>query len=372
METDFYKRLGVAPDATAEEIKKAYRKLAMKYHPDKNPDDKAAEDTFKSAAEAYEILGDLEKRKIYDRYGVAGLKDSGYSGPGNFEDIFSSYGDIFGDMFGGRSGQRRQGPVAGNDLRYDLGISFMDAVHGAEKEIEITKRETCWTCDGTGLRPGHKASTCTTCKGHGQVVHAQGFFRVQTTCPKCHGEGTIITDPCNDCQGEGLVRKTKKVSLKIPAGIDTGARMRLRGEGEGGRKGGPPGDLYVIMHVEPHEFFQREGNEIHCLFPLTMVQAALGATVEVPTINGAKKMVIPAGTQPEQIFTLKGEGVPSLRGGNPGNMIVEIKVVIPKKLSAREKELLTELDVLLKKRGANKEEEGFFKKFLHTFSNEKP
>lgn len=222
------------------------------------------------------------------------------------------------------------------------------------------------------MRPGHKASTCTTCKGHGQVVHAQGFFRVQTTCPKCHGEGTIITDPCNDCQGEGLVRKTKKVSLKIPAGIDTGARMRLRGEGEGGRKGGPPGDLYVIMHVEPHEFFQREGSEIHCLFPLTMAQAALGATVEVPTINGAKKLVIPAGTQPEQIFTLKGEGVPSLRGGNPGNMIVEIKVVIPKKLSAREKELLMEFDVLQKERGANKEEEGFFKKFLHTFSNEKP
>ncbi|MBU2539527.1 MAG: DnaJ domain-containing protein, partial [Proteobacteria bacterium] len=213
METDFYKTLGVSSDAGAEEIKKAYRKLAMKFHPDKNPGDKAAEDKFKSAAEAYEVLGDLEKRKIYDRYGVAGLKDSGYSGPGNFDDIFSSFGDIFGDMFGGRSAQRRQGPVQGNDLRYDLGISFMDAMHGAEKEIEITKRETCWTCEGTGLRPGHKPTTCATCKGHGQVVHAQGFFRVQTACPKCHGEGTIITDPCNDCLGEGLIKKTKKVSL---------------------------------------------------------------------------------------------------------------------------------------------------------------
>lgn len=372
METDFYKTLGVSPEAAAEEIKKAYRKLAMKYHPDKNQGDKAAEEKFKSAAQAYEILGDLEKRKIYDRYGVAGLKDSGYSGPGNFEDIFSSFGDIFGDMFGGRPRQRHQSNIPGNDLRYDLGISFMDAVHGAEKEIELPRRETCWTCDGTGLRPGHKPATCATCKGHGQVVHAQGFFRVQTTCPKCHGEGTIITDPCHDCLGEGLVRKTKKVALKIPAGIDTGARMRLRGEGEGGRKGGQPGDLYVIMHVDPHEFFLREGNEIHSLVPLTMAQAALGATVEVPTINGAKQLTVPAGTQPGQIFTLKGEGVPSLRGGNPGNMLIEIKVVIPKKLTAQEKELLTEFDRLQKERSTTQEEEGFFKKILHRFADENP
>lgn len=370
METDFYKTLGVAQDATAEEIKKAYRKLAMKFHPDKNQGDKAAEEKFKSAAEAYEVLGDLEKRKIYDRYGVAGLKDSGYSGPGNFEDIFSSFGDIFGDMFGGRSGQRRQGPVQGNDLRYDLGISFMDAMHGAEKEIEIAKRETCWTCDGTGLRPGHKPKTCDTCNGHGQVVHAQGFFRVQTACPKCHGEGTIITEPCNDCHGEGLVRKTKKVSLKIPAGVDTGARMRLRGEGEGGRKGGQPGDLYVIMHVEPHDFFHREGNQIHCLFPLSMTQAALGATVEVPTINGSSQLVIPAGTQPEQIFTLRGEGVPSLRGKSPGDMLIEIKVVIPTRLSSREKELLAEFDKLQNEKEPD-QEEGFFKKIFHKLADEK-
>ncbi|MFZ5776186.1 MAG: molecular chaperone DnaJ [Thermodesulfobacteriota bacterium] len=374
MESDFYKRLGVKADASAEEIKKAYRKLAMKYHPDKNPGDKEAEEKFKAATEAYEVLGDLEKRKIYDRYGVAGLKDSGYSGPGNFEDIFSSFGDIFGDIFGGggfsgRASQRRQGPVQGNDLRYDLSISFMDAVHGADKEIEITKRETCWTCEGTGLRPGHKPETCPTCKGHGQVIHSQGFFRVQTTCPKCRGEGTIVSDPCQDCNGEGLVRKTKKVSLKIPAGVDTGARMRLRGEGEGGRKGGPPGDLYVILYVEPHEFFQRDGNNILCILPVGMAQAALGATVTVPTIHGSRQLEIPAGTQPEQVFTLKDEGVPSLRGGGKGDMLIEIQVVIPKKLGKRQKELLEEFAALEKEKGPSSEEEGFFAKLLNSLTN---
>lgn len=373
MEIDYYKILEVPSDASATEIKKAYRKLAMKLHPDKNPGDKEAEEKFKSATEAYEVLSDINKRKIYDQYGVAGLKDSGYSGPGNYEDIFSSFGDIFGDLFGGfsgRGGQRRQGPVSGHDLRYDLSISFMDAVHGIEKEIEITKRDTCWTCDGSGLRPGHKAQTCTTCGGQGQVVHAQGFFRVQTTCPHCHGAGEMITDPCNDCNGNGLVNKTKKVSLKIPAGIDTGARMRLRGEGEGGRKGGQAGDLYVIMHVEPHEFFQRDGNDIHCRFPLTMVQAALGDTVEIPTIHGSHKLTIPAGTQSEQHFTLKGEGVPFLRGGGKGDMIVEIKVVIPKKLNKRQKELLSEFGEIDREQHGSHEEDGFFKKLFSMLADE--
>ena len=373
MESDFYKALGVSADASADEIKKAYRKLAMQYHPDKNPGDKAAEENFKLVAEAYEVLGDLEKRKIYDRYGLAGLKDSGYSGPGNFEDIFSNFGDVFGDLFGGlggRTGQKRQGgPVQGNDLRYDLAISFMDAVLGAERDVEISKRETCWTCDGTGLRPGYKPGTCPTCQGRGQVIHSQGFFRVQTTCPQCRGEGVIITEPCNDCQGAGLVGKAKKVSLKIPAGVDDGARMRLRGEGEGGRRGGHSGDLYVILHVEPHEFFQREGNTIHCLFPLTMTQAALGDTVTVPTIRGTKTLEIPPGTQPEQIFTLKGEGVPSLRGGGKGDMLVEIQVVVPKALTKRQKELLAEFAELQKEKGGSHEEEGFFRKLLNMLAD---
>ncbi|HIJ77748.1 MAG: molecular chaperone DnaJ [Desulfobulbaceae bacterium] len=375
METDYYKTLGVSADASAAEIKKAYRKLAMLYHPDKNPGNKEAEESFKAAAEAYEVLGDLEKRKIYDQYGVAGLRDSGYSGPGNSNDIFSSFGDIFGDLFGGghsrQGGRRRQGPIPGNDLRYDLGISFLDAVHGAEKEVEITKRDTCWTCDGSGLRPGHKPKTCATCKGHGQVIHAQGFFRVQTTCPNCNGAGEIIADPCNDCDGVGLVNKTKKVSLKIPAGINTGARMRLRGEGEGGRKGGEAGDLYVVIYVEDHEFFMRDGNNIHCDFPLTIAQAALGATVEVPTVHGSVELKIPAGTQPEQIFTIKGEGVPSLRGGGRGDMIVRSKIIIPKKLDKRQKELLKEFEEIEKKKKDSSLDEGFFKKIFNMLAEEK-
>jgi len=367
MKTDYYGVLGVSNAATADEIKKAYRQMAMKYHPDRNPGDKEAEDKFKAAAEAYEVLGDLEKRKIYDRYGVAGLRDSGYSGPGNFDDIFSSFSDIFGDLFGmgGHStGRRRQGPSPGADLRYDLSIAFMEAVNGVEKEIEITRRDTCWTCEGSGLRPGHKPQTCATCQGRGQVLHAQGPFRIQTTCPHCHGQGEMITEPCTDCNGQGLVAKKKKVSLKIPAGVDTGARMRLRGEGEGGRKGGGPGDLYVIIYVEAHEFFQREGDNILCAIPISFTQAALGCTFKVPTIHGAHELTIPAGTQTGQIFTLKGEGVPYLRGHGRGDMQCEAQVKIPTKLNKKQQELLREFAKL-----EGKENEavgaGFLKKFFH-------
>lgn len=366
METDYYKILCVSEDASAEEIKKAYRKLAMRHHPDRNPGDKESEEKFKQATEAYEVLGDIEKRKIYDRYGCEGLRSSGYSGPGNFEDIFSSFGDIFGDLFGfgGRAGGRtRRGPIVGSDLRYDLTIPFMEAVLGVSKEVEITKAETCWTCEGSGSRPGHKAATCPTCQGRGQVVHAQGLFRVQTTCPHCKGAGEVISEPCADCDGQGLVNKTKKVTLKIPAGVDTGARMRLRGEGEGGRKGGPPGDLYVVIHVEPHELFHREGNDIYCELPLTVVQAAMGCKIDVPTIHGPKKLSIPAGTQNRQLFTLPSEGAPSLRGNGRGDMIYEAKVIIPSKLTKRQKELLEEFGAIEAKKKEHAEE-GFFKRFF--------
>ena len=344
MDTDFYQTLGVDKSASGAEIKKAYRKLAMKYHPDRNPGDKEAEDKFKAAAEAYEVLSDEQKRQIYDQYGAEGLRSSGFSGgASSFEDIFSNFGDIFGDLFG-FGGQRRSqsGPVQGSDLRYDLTISFMDAVHGTEQEIELTKRETCWTCEGSGVRPGHKPQQCPTCHGSGQVSRSQGFFRVATPCPDCQGQGQVITDPCNDCHGGGLLRKTKTVSLKIPAGVDTGARMRLRGEGEGGRRGGPSGDLYVVIHVEPHDYFQRDNDTIYLHMPLTMTQAALGCTIDVPTIHGKTSFAFPAGTQPGQSFTIEGEGAPSLRSRGKGNMIIETKVVIPRKLTKKQTELLNE------------------------------
>lgn len=369
MSESYYKILGVDRSASSDTIKKAYRKLAMKCHPDRNPGNKEAEERFKQASEAYEVLSDPDKRKIYDLYGREGLKNSGYHGPGDFEDIFSSFGDIFSDIFGGGFGRAhvRKGPKPGADLRYDLTIAFMDAVHGTSKEVEITKRETCWTCEGSGLRPGYQSQTCSTCQGRGQVVRAQGFFRVSTTCPNCKGEGEVISDPCNDCSGSGLVNRKKKVSLKIPAGVDTGAQMRLRGEGEGGRKGGPPGDLYVVIHVEPHEFFQREGENIYCQLPLSIDQAALGFQTEVPTIHGSKKLTIPKGTQSGQAFSLKGEGVPYLRGHGKGDMVIEVKVATPTNLTKRQVELLKEFGEIEKEKSGSSEhqEEGIFKKLFN-------
>ncbi|MCF6187295.1 MAG: molecular chaperone DnaJ [Desulfobulbaceae bacterium] len=353
----YYEILGVSTDSSGDVIKKSYRKLAMKYHPDRNPDDAEAEACFKEAAEAYEVLSDAKKRQIYDTYGHEGLKNTGYSGPGSSEDIFSHMGDIFGDLFGfgGRRQRDPNGPVQGDDLRYDLEISFMDAVHGVEKEVEITKRETCWTCEGSGSRPGHKAQTCPSCRGRGQVIRSQGFFQVSSTCPQCHGQGQIIVEPCADCNGTGLINRSKKVNLKIPAGVDKGSRMRLSGEGEGGRRGGRSGDLYVIIHVQPHEFFQRDGQTIYLQYPLSMVRAAIGCEIDVPTIDGSATLKIPQGTQSAHRFTLRGEGVASLRGRGRGDMIVEVLVKTPTKLTKRQKELLCEFDDL-----CSEQEEGFF------------
>jgi molecular chaperone DnaJ len=367
---NYYETLGVSATASAEEIKKGYRKMAMKYHPDRNPGNKEAEESFKAAAEAYEVLGDPEKRQIYDRYGEDGLKNRGYQGPGNAEDIFSNFGDIFEDLFGfGGGANRRQkqgGPIPGADLRYDLNISFMEAVHGSNKEIEITKPETCWTCEGTGLRPGYQSKTCSLCHGRGQVMRSQGFFRLSTTCPQCQGAGEIITDPCQDCGGNGLVNKKKKVSLKIPAGVDTGARMRLQGEGQGGRKGGHAGDLYVILHVDPHEFFEREGENIYFTLPISMVQAALGDKVDIPTIHGTKTITISRGTQANDTMTLKSEGVPSLRGHGRGDMTVIFKVTTPTDLSEKQEELLRQFAGLTDSDQSKKpEEDGFFQKLFH-------
>ncbi|MEN8188801.1 MAG: molecular chaperone DnaJ [Thermodesulfobacteriota bacterium] len=367
MVRDYYEILSVTRTAGGGEIKKAYRKLAMKYHPDRNPDDTEAEACFKECTEAYEVLSDQEKRKIYDTYGHDGLKNSGYRGPGNFEDIFSGFGDLFGDLFGmgGRGRQpRRGGPQPGNDLRYDIQISFMEAVHGVAREVELTRRDTCWTCEGSGCRPGYSKETCPSCHGRGQVIRSQGFFQVSSTCPQCHGEGEIVKEPCNDCNGQGLREKTKTVSIKIPPGVDTGAKMRLRGEGEGGRKGGPAGDLYVIVHVEEHEFFKRDNNIIFCQLPVSMIQAALGCKVEVPTIYGKKKLTIPEGSQSGEIFTLKNEGVVSLRGGGRGDMIVKLQVQTPTDLCSEQKELLKNFDQLCQEHGQNKERDGFFSRLF--------
>lgn len=359
----YYEILSVSRDAGDDVIKKSYRKLAMKYHPDRNPDDAEAEACFKEAAEAYEVLSDQKKRQIYDTYGHEGLKNTGYSGPGNPGDIFSNINEMFGDLFGfgGRSRRRDpNAPVQGDDLRYDLEISFMDAVHGVEKEVEISKRETCWTCEGSGARPGHKPQTCPTCNGRGQVIRSQGFFQVSSTCPQCHGSGQVIAEPCADCSGEGLINRKKNVKLKIPAGVDTGSRMRLTGEGEGGRRGGSSGDLYVIIHVKEHDFFLREGQTIFLRYPMPMVKAALGCEVDVPTIHGSTQLKVPAGTQAGERFTLRGDGVPSLRGGRRGDMVVEVQVQTPTRLSKKQKELLQEFDDQ-----CVQEEEGFFSKLFH-------
>ncbi|NTV14171.1 MAG: molecular chaperone DnaJ [Desulfobulbaceae bacterium] len=364
MPRDYYEILEVSRAASGEEIKKAYRKVAMKHHPDRNQGDKEAEERFKEATEAYEVLGDLEKRKIYDRFGLDGLRNSGYSGPGNASDIFSNFGDIFGDLFG-MGGNRRpsNGPIPGSDLRYDLTITFMEAVHGVEKEIEITRPDTCWTCEGTGARPGHQPKTCNQCQGRGQILRSQGFFSVSTTCPVCRGQGTIIVEPCQDCEGRGLVNKKKTVTLKIPAGVDNGARMRLTGEGEGGRRNGKAGDLYVFLDVEAHEHFQREGTTIYLQLPLTITQTALGCKLKVPTVHGEKSLKIPAGTQTGTHFTLKHEGVKALRGGDKGDMVVVVEVRIPEHLTPRQKELLEEFAELEKENGAE-HHEGLFQKIF--------
>ncbi len=368
---NYYEILGVSSTASAIEIKKAYRKKAMKYHPDRNKGNKEAEEKFKGAAAAYEVLSDLTKRQIYDQYGEEGLRDTGYGGPGNAEDIFSNFGDIFEDLFGfggsRDSRQQRNGPEPGADLRYDLRISFMEAVHGINKEIEITRPDTCWTCEGTGLRPGYKSQTCSVCKGRGQVMRSQGFFRINSTCPHCQGSGQIITDPCQDCGGNGLINKKEKVSLKIPAGVDTGARMRLQGKGQGGRRGGHPGNLYVIIHVQEHEFFQREGSHIYCSLPISMVQAALGAKIDVPTIHGTKAVSIEKGTQNGQTITLPAEGVPSLRGSGRGDMHITLQVMTPVNLSAEQKSLLEKFAELGGEKNRHPEEEGFFKRLLNNF-----
>jgi molecular chaperone DnaJ len=340
---DYYEILGVSRNATDSELKTSYRKLALKYHPDRNPGDKKAEEQFKEAAEAYEVLRDAEKRAIYDQYGHAGLEGSGFSGFGGFEDIFSSFGDIFEDFFGFGSRSRSRSRVQrGADLRYDLTLSFMDAAFGTETEIKVEKRVTCPECDGNRCEPGTALETCRQCGGAGQISRNQGFFTVRTTCPVCRGEGQAIPHPCTNCGGAGQVMASKKVAVKIPAGVDNGSRLRLTSEGEPGHYGGPPGDLYVFIYVEDHEFFQRRDSDIVCQIPISFVQAALGDKISVPTLNGKKKLQIPKGTQPGDVLSFRGEGIPSLKSGRRGDQLILIDIKTPTNLNKKQEALLKE------------------------------
>jgi molecular chaperone DnaJ len=352
---DYYDVLGVGRQASAEELKAAYRKLALKHHPDRNPGDKEAEEKFKEAAEAYEVLRDREKRSLYDQFGHAGLENTGFSGFGGFDDIFSSFGDIFEDFFGfsgrGRSRSRSQ---RGSDLRYDLTLKFMDAAFGTETEIDVTKLETCAECTGNGCEPGTHPESCRQCGGSGQVSRSQGFFTVRTTCPVCRGHGQVITQPCPKCRGNGQVQVAKRVSVKIPAGVDNGSRLRLSGEGEPGVHGGPAGDLYVFIHVQPHEFFERRDNDVICQVTISFVQAALGDTISVPTLDGSQNLEIPKGTQPGDVLYLQGEGIPSLRTRKRGDQIVQVMIKTPTGLSKKQEDLLREFAKLEKSKFSSK------------------
>ena len=360
---DYYEILGVERSADEREIKKAYKRLAMKFHPDRNPDNQEAEEKFKEAKEAYEILTDAQKRAAYDKFGHAGV-DPNQAGPGGFgggADFGDVFGDIFGDIFGG--GRRSQRAARGADLRYNMELTLEEAVRGVSKEIKVPTLVECDECHGSGARSGTSAQTCPTCHGSGQVQMRQGFFAVTQTCPHCHGKGKIVTDPCRKCHGDGRVQKTKTLSVKIPAGVDTGDRIRLAGEGEAGEFGAPAGDLYVQVHVKEHPIFVRDGNNLFCEIPISFTTAALGGEVAVPTLDGKVMLKIPGETQTGRMFRLRGKGVRSLRSGAEGDLLCKAVVETPVKLSDEQKELLKQLEDSLNGSGMKTHKpkaEGFF------------
>ncbi len=352
---DYYEILGVSRDVQKPELKKAYRKLAIKFHPDKNPDNKEAEDKFKEASEAYEVLNDDSKRQIYDQFGHQGLEGAGHSGPSGFEDIFSSFGDIFEDFFGFGGGSRGSRVRKGSDLRYDMTIDFMEAAFGTEKTISIPKLAQCDECGGSGCAEGASPQTCSQCHGSGQFIQSQGFFKVKTSCPYCKGQGKIISDPCRKCRGRGRVEITRKVQVKIPAGVDVGSKLRLTGEGEASASPeGPPGDLYVVINVKRHKFFQRDNTDVVCAIDISFTQAALGDEITIPTLVGEEKFKIPKGTQYGDIFRLRGEGIASLRTGRRGDQIIKVIVKTPTKLNQKQIALLREFDKLDSNKISNK------------------
>src|SRR5690242_9487144 len=348
---DYYAVLGLEKGASEEEIKKAYRRLAVKYHPDKNPGDKAAEENFKELGEAYEVLNDPQKRAVYDQYGHAAFDrraGGGFGRAGGFHDPFEVFREVFGggsifeDLFGGGGQSDPHQSQRGDDLRYDMEITFEEAAHGCEKEITVTKPERCEECQGAGAEAGSKARPCPTCGGRGQVITSRGIFSIAQTCPHCQGAGRIIDKPCKACRGNGRRERTSKIKLRIPAGVDSGSRLRSTGNGEAGWRGGPSGDLYVVIHVRPHEIFQRDGDDLLCEVPVSFVQAALGAEIEVPTLDAKASIKIPSGTQPGTMFRLKGKGVKNIQGYGHGDLHVRINVEVPTSLSAAQKAKLEE------------------------------
>jgi len=373
---DYYEVLGIARDASVDEIKKAYRKLARQYHPDANPDDQNAEAKFKEISEAYVILCDPEKRAGYDRFGHAGVDGQGFGGFGGFNGGFGDLGglgDIF-EMFFGGGGRRRTGPERGSDIRSDLEITLKEAAFGLEREIKVPRVETCSTCGGSGASVGSKPKTCSACDGTGQVQFAQStpFGRIvqSRTCDRCRGTGQIIEKPCPTCHGAGQIRKTRSIKIKVPPGVDSGSRLRLAGEGEAGARGGPPGDLYVYIHVKPHRIFKREADDLICEIPISFVQAALGDELDVPTLEGDTKLKVPEGTQSGTVFRMKGKGIPHVNGYGRGDQHVRVKVQTPSKLSDKQKDLLKEFARLAgehQQEASHAGDKSFFEKMKDAF-----
>ena len=372
---DYYEVLGVTRTASDQEIKSAYRKLAMKYHPDKNPDDPTAEEKFKECSEAYSVLADSQQRARYDQFGHAGVGGSSGAGVDFNSAVFTDLSDLFGDMFGfgdlfGGGGRRRTRAQKGQDLRQDITLDFEEAVFGVTKQVEYDKQDTCENCNGSGVAPGKAPAACKTCGGRGQVRYQQGFFSISRTCSSCGGAGQVITDPCNKCRGEGRVMKSRSIEVKVPAGVEDGMRMRYAGQGEPGYFGGPNGDLYVVLHVREHDFFHRDGKDIHCSIPISFPQAALGAEIEIPTLEGTHKLKVPEGTQSGTVFRVKGKGVPVLNGHGKGDMMVEVRVQTPAKLTKRQKELLQELaeTTSVDNKPSSKEDPGIMSKVKEFFN----
>ena len=347
---DYYEVLGVSRTSSDQEIKSAYRKLAMQYHPDRNPGNADAEERFKECTEAYSVLADGDKRSRYDQFGHAGVGAGPMGGAGFDPSIFQDFGDIFSDLFGfgdlfgaGQRGGRRNWAQRGADLREDLSLEFEEAVFGTGNKVKVRRHEPCEACDASGIAAGKSPTTCRTCNGRGQIRYQQGFFSIARTCTTCQGAGQVITDPCPKCKGQGRVLQERTIDVKIPAGVEDGTRIRYQGQGEAGAHGGPSGDLYIVLHVKEHAFFEREGKDLHCVVPVSFAQLALGTEIEIPTLDGTHLLKVPDGTQSGTVFRLRNKGVPVLNGHGKGDLFVEVKVQVPAKLNKRQKELLQEL-----------------------------